>query len=42
LICVIAVGVVAYAALAWRPALAPFEPPAPQSFAPELVARARC
>ena len=41
LICVIAVGVVAYAALAWRPSIAPIEPPAPQSFAAEQVARGK-
>jgi mono/diheme cytochrome c family protein len=40
-ICVGAVGVLAFAALAWRPAIAPIEPPAPQSFAPELVARGK-
>jgi len=41
LICVVAVGVVAYAALAWRPAIAPIDPPAPQSFAPGLVAKGK-
>lgn len=41
LICVAAVAVLAYAALAWRPAIAPIEPPAPQSFAPELVAKGK-
>jgi mono/diheme cytochrome c family protein len=40
-ICVAAVAVLAYAALAWRPAIAPVEPPAAQSFAPELVARGK-
>jgi len=40
-ICVGAVGVLAFAALAWRPAIAPIEPPSPQSFAPELVARGK-
>ena len=36
-----AVAIVAFLALAWRPALAPVEPPAPQSFAPDLVAQGR-
>lgn len=35
------VAVVAFLALAWRPAIAPVETPAPQSFAPELVAKGR-
>ena len=34
-----AVGVLGYAAFAWRPAVAPIEPPAPGSFAPELVTK---
>ena len=34
-----AVCVVALLALAWRPAIAPIDPPAPSSFAPELVAK---
>jgi mono/diheme cytochrome c family protein len=34
-----AVAVVALLALAWRPAIAPITPPAPASFAPDLVAR---
>ncbi len=41
LFCVAAVAVLAYAALAWRPGIAPIDPPAPQSFAPELVARGK-
>ena len=41
LICVAAVGVMAYAALAWRPTIAPIDPPAPQSFAPDLVAKGK-
>jgi mono/diheme cytochrome c family protein len=40
-LCVLAVAIVAYAAVAWRPAIAPIETPAPQSFAPDLVARGR-
>ncbi len=32
-------GLLGFAALAWRPAIAPIAPPAPQSFAPELVAK---
>jgi mono/diheme cytochrome c family protein len=40
-ICVAAVATLAYAALAWRPAIAPVEPPAPQSFAPNLVAKGK-
>jgi mono/diheme cytochrome c family protein len=40
-VCVVAVGVVAYAAIAWQPAIAPIEPPAPQSFAADLVARGK-
>jgi mono/diheme cytochrome c family protein len=40
-ICVGAVAVLAYTALAWRPAITPVEPPAPQSFAPEVVARGK-
>jgi len=40
-ICVAAVAVLAYTALAWRPAIAPVEPPAPQSFAPDVVARGK-
>ncbi len=34
-----AVAVVAFLALAWRPAIAPVEPPQPQSFARDLVAK---
>src|SRR5579863_8037087 len=34
-------GVGAAGALVWRPAIAPIEPPAPQSFGPELVKRGR-
>jgi mono/diheme cytochrome c family protein len=41
LLCVVAVGVLAYAAIAWRPAITPIEPPSPQSFAPELVANGK-
>ena len=40
-ICVGAVAMLAYTALAWRPAIAPVEPPAPQSFAPDVVARGK-
>jgi mono/diheme cytochrome c family protein len=32
-------GILGFGALAWRPAIAPIAPPAPQSFAPELVAK---
>lgn len=32
-------GIVAFGALAWRPAIAPIAPPAPGSFAPALVAK---
>lgn len=32
-------GVAGIAALAWRPSIAPIDPPAPSSFAPELVQR---
>jgi mono/diheme cytochrome c family protein len=40
-ICVAAVAVVAYAALAWRPAIAPIETPTPQAFAPDIVAKGK-
>lgn len=40
-ICVGAVAVVAFLAVAWRPAIAPIEPPPPQAFAADLVARGR-
>ncbi len=33
------VGILGFGALAWRPAIAPIVPPAPTSFAPELVAK---
>ena len=33
------VGVVAFGALAWRPAIAPITPPTPAAFAPELVSK---
>ena len=36
-----AVGVLGYAAFAWRPAIAPIEPPTASSFAPELVAKGK-
>jgi mono/diheme cytochrome c family protein len=42
LIVLVALGItggVAFAALAWRPAIAPIKPPPPESFAPELVAK---
>jgi hypothetical protein len=32
-------GLMGFAALAWRPAIAPITPPTPESFAPELVAK---
>jgi len=32
-------GLLGFGALAWKPAIVPINPPAPQSFAPELVAR---
>ena len=32
-------GVLGFGALAWRPPIVPITPPAPESFAPELVAR---
>ena len=32
-------GILGFGALAWRPAIAPIAPPAPRSFAPELVAK---
>ncbi len=32
-------GLLGFGALAWKPAIAPINPPAPQSFAPELVAK---
>src|SRR5271165_6304927 len=32
-------GIVAFGALAWRPAIAPITPPAPGVFAPELVSK---
>ena len=33
------IGVLGFGALAWRPAIAPIKPPAPESFAPELVSK---
>ena len=33
------VGILGFGALAWRPAIAPIDPPAPGSFAPALVAK---
>jgi mono/diheme cytochrome c family protein len=32
-------GLLAFGALAWKPAMAPIEPPPPESFAPDLVAK---
>jgi mono/diheme cytochrome c family protein len=32
-------GILGFGALAWRPAIAPIAPPAPESFAPALVAK---
>jgi mono/diheme cytochrome c family protein len=32
-------GLLGFGALAWRPAIAPISPPAPDSFAPELIAK---
>ena len=40
--CIIALGVLGlfgFGVLAWRPAIAPIDPPAPKSFAPTLVAK---
>ena len=42
IICIIALGVLGlfgFSVLAWRPAIAPIDPPGPKSFAPTLVAK---
>ena len=39
LVAVGCLGLLGFGALAWRPAIAPIPPPAPDSFAPELVAK---
>lgn len=39
LMSLLVIGVGGFAALAWRPAIAPITPPAVSSFAPDLVAR---
>jgi mono/diheme cytochrome c family protein len=39
LVALVVIGLAGFAALAWRPAIAPIAPPAPASFAPALVAR---
>ncbi|WP_374571845.1 cytochrome c [Phenylobacterium sp.] len=41
LIAILAVGVIGLGVIAWRPSLKPIQPPAPSSFAPELVERGR-
>lgn len=39
LMSLLVIGVAGFAALAWRPAIAPITPPAASSFAPDLIAR---